>query len=193
MCHLFPPSKEPPILSMDAALFVYFAHLAVTYLRSKHAALTRTRAQELAARVLKQEADDKSAPTLPATGIVLQRADLPPIEHDILLRAARGERTPRMPAWAMASRVEGLGLIVMRVRFYLRLLSAAPGRALPSRVPGAAQDGRLLHDVPDAAPRDRADAPAPAPLQGHPRRGRHLLRHPHRPPGGAAAGRRRGA
>lgn len=33
--------------------------------------------------------------------VVFQRADLPPITHDIMLKAARGEITPRVPVWAM--------------------------------------------------------------------------------------------
>eukprot|EP00158_Paraphelidium_tribonemae_P010077 Partr_v1_DN31647_c0_g1_i1_m77976 putative Uroporphyrinogen decarboxylase len=37
----------------------------------------------------------------PPPAVVHQRADLPPVTHDILLRAARGELTPRVPVWAM--------------------------------------------------------------------------------------------
>ena len=37
----------------------------------------------------------------PSSSIVSQRPDLPPITHDILLRAGRGEATPRVPVWAM--------------------------------------------------------------------------------------------
>lgn len=33
--------------------------------------------------------------------IVHQREDLPPVTHDIMLRAARGEKTERAPVWAM--------------------------------------------------------------------------------------------
>ena len=39
--------------------------------------------------------------TAAAPPVVRQRADLPPVAHDILLRAARGEATPRVPVWAM--------------------------------------------------------------------------------------------
>ena len=33
--------------------------------------------------------------------MVAQRSDLPPVTHDIMLRAARGELAPRVPVWAM--------------------------------------------------------------------------------------------
>ena len=36
-----------------------------------------------------------------AAATVHQRADLPPVTHNILLRAARGEATHRVPTWAM--------------------------------------------------------------------------------------------
>jgi hypothetical protein len=40
-------------------------------------------------------------PAEPPATITLQDPSLPPISHDIMLRALRGESTPRAPAWAM--------------------------------------------------------------------------------------------
>jgi len=36
-----------------------------------------------------------------ATAVVRQAADLPPVTHDIMLRAVRRERVERAPVWAM--------------------------------------------------------------------------------------------
>lgn len=73
--------------SMDqkAALFAVLATLATVVLR-------RERAQRLTAAA--------SAPK-PAPYSELPREELPPVQNDSFLRAARGEAVERTPAWAM--------------------------------------------------------------------------------------------
>jgi uroporphyrinogen decarboxylase len=82
-----------------ATLFAVTASVGVglaAYRRLRPSSAGRRDGAAAAARATRPNGDDASA-----DGVVRPRADLPPVTHDILLRAARGQRTERVPVWAM--------------------------------------------------------------------------------------------